>query len=383
MDMDMRLYLNERCNDIMSDLRNSSGYSNMYLHDTRYGGITDKEMRTELAREYSSIFNTQEENSPQEGSEHAGEAEVGSVPVEIEGEMQYNADDYERMGKIVAEYHKKSEQEALHHELEDRMAHITPRFQAVTKAELNASFIHADLLAKGSNAVKVHREEVERRVREDAPIRSFGSLWFQQEVGNRMRTLTPEAGGNELERVTPGESGEQELRYKVSAIHADLEDQVVEALEAQGPEFSQEARLERLRLRFRREYWPAIENRMIQERVPAIEMTHRRIKYRTQNWHIGDDGEREMFEKSNISSSFLGWRLVGLARDTWAHTVNGLFRIIVANLWGSSLGIQALFRSRMFTVGSSRNRKHRHSMVTRLQAVWRDVREKRMEFEAS
>lgn len=214
-------------------------------------------------------------------------------------------------------------------------------------------------------AVLAEREELVRSaVREKAPRRSLGSSWLTHTTAHAMQHVIRQNGGDAIQR------GNDENAYQSSATIAELREEVVQEFERRG--FANEAALERLRIRFLYEQWPAAERQLLADEIPSVTFTK----------HVNYVNGRWVHREVEYPKSYIGWRLVAIARDSWSRVRKWVAQLLILNMRDGPLGVRALFSAHDFDVVHGNNSSHsRNTFLSRLRAIWKDVVMKRRGFE--
>ncbi len=154
-------------------------------------------------------------------------------------------------------------------------------------------------------------------------------------------------------------------------------------------------------LEFQKEHEEAIRDGLSEQEIAAREFEFERRIWNSKNWikeeYKDNDGHVSYYPKkyasSSVSTQMPLWRVANLAQETRAYFSNGLYNMLVTNLWNGPVGLKSLVMNKPFTGESKMDSQTgnivpdesslTHTLRSRLRGIWRNVEESRHQFESS
>lgn len=169
----------------------------------------------------------------------------------------------------------------------------------------------------------------------------------------------------------------------------------------------QEAFVYRKIIDFQKNAEENIRKELEEEKEPSKSFNFQKKIWNSDNWIIKSYQEQddqnplvkklrfyaEEYSETHIDTSIPFWRLAYAANETHANLKNGLYRILVSNLWNGPVGLRSLFGTKAFypektldaatgKVVTNRNYSH-ETFKTRLENIWKSVAQSRKDFESA
>lgn len=170
-------------------------------------------------------------------------------------------------------------------------------------------------------------------------------------------------------------------------------------LELESRGLQQEAEIYRRIIQFQKESEERVRAELTSERLPANTFEFEKRIWNSDNWIANEVKDYygnvsyypQKFVVSKVQTDMPGWRLKIVGNETEAFFKNGLYRVIVSNLWNGPVGLKALFSKSPFygqKMMDERTGKivadpnsQTSTFTQNLKDIWQDVATSREEFE--